>query len=102
LEHTAKDGKIYNTKFFNLDAIISIGYRVNSSRATQFRIWATRTLKEHLIKGYTLNRKRLVKKTEQLQGANFEVPFWHIKLGWNKKVASGFHGVGSIYVVFRA
>jgi len=56
---TASDGKEYDTNFYNLDAIISVGYRINSSRATQFRIWATRTLKEHLLKGYTINQKRL-------------------------------------------
>lgn len=59
LEHTADDNKVYKTQFYNLDAIISVGYRVNSNRATQFRVWATRTLKEHLIKGYTINQKRL-------------------------------------------
>ena len=46
-------------KHYNLDAIISVGYRVNSSRATQFRVWATGTLKQHLVEGYTLNRRRL-------------------------------------------
>lgn len=56
---TAEDGKTYKTNFYNLDAIISVGYRVNSNRATQFRIWATRTLKDHLLKGYTINQKRL-------------------------------------------
>lgn len=56
---TASDGKRYNTKFYNLDAIISIGYRVNSIRATQFRQWATRVLREYAIKGYVLDRKRL-------------------------------------------
>jgi prophage maintenance system killer protein len=59
LEHTASDGKIYRTKYYNLDAIISVGYRVNSTRATQFRIWAANILKKHLIDGYTLNEKRL-------------------------------------------
>jgi len=49
LEHTAPDGKTYSTKFYNLDAIIAIGYRVNSYQATQFRIWATKTLKEFII-----------------------------------------------------
>jgi len=51
-----------NIEWFNLDAIISIGYRVNSKRGTQFRIWATSVLKDHLIKGYTLNQKRLAEK----------------------------------------
>lgn len=63
LEHTASDGKRYKIAFYNLDMIISIGYRVNSGRATQFRIWATNVLKDHLVNGYTLNEKRL-KTTE--------------------------------------
>jgi len=57
--HTGGDGKFYNTKFYNLDAIISVGYRVNSKRATQFRQWATRVLSEFAIKGYVLDNKRL-------------------------------------------
>jgi hypothetical protein len=59
LEHTAEDGKNYDTKFYNLDAIISVGYRVNSTKATQFRIWATQTLKEYIIKGFVLDDDRL-------------------------------------------
>lgn len=57
--HTASDGKIYDTKFYNLDAIISVGYRVNSKRATEFRIWATNVLKQFAIKGYVLDKERL-------------------------------------------
>jgi len=56
---TAADGKKYSTKMYNLDLIISVGYRVNSKRGTQFRIWATNVLKEHLVKGYTINEKRM-------------------------------------------
>ena len=56
---TASDGKAYLTQFYNLDAIISVGYRVNSLRATQFRQWATRVLREFAIKGYVLDKKRL-------------------------------------------
>ena len=56
---TASDGKKYLTQFYNLDAIISVGYRVNSVRATQFRQWATQVLREFAIKGYVLDRKRL-------------------------------------------
>lgn len=56
---TASDGKNYNTQFYNLDAIISVGYRVNSKRATQFRQWATQVLKEFAIKGYVLDNERL-------------------------------------------
>ena len=56
---TATDGKNYNTNFYNLDAIISVGYRVNSVRATQFRQWATQVLREFAIKGYVLDKKRM-------------------------------------------
>lgn len=56
---TAADGKNYNTQFYNLDAIISVGYRVNSVRATQFRQWATKVLREFAVKGYVMDKKRL-------------------------------------------
>lgn len=56
---TAADGKKYLTQFYNLDAIISVGYRVNSRRATNFRIWATSVLKEYMIKGFALDDQRL-------------------------------------------
>lgn len=56
---TASDGKNYKTKFYNLDAIIAVGYRVNSKQATKFRIWATQTLKEFIIKGFVLNDEML-------------------------------------------
>ncbi len=56
---TATDGKNYNTQFYSLDAIISVGYRVNSAKATQFRIWATKTLKEFIVKGFVLDDERL-------------------------------------------
>jgi hypothetical protein len=59
LEHTADDGKTYQTKFYNLDAIISVGYRVNSTQATHFRIWATERLREYIIKGFTMDDERL-------------------------------------------
>lgn len=59
LEHTAADGKTYNTLFYNLDAIISVGYRVNSTKATQFRQWATSVLRDFAIRGYVLDKERL-------------------------------------------
>jgi len=59
LETTAADGKTYKTKYYNLDAIIAVGYRVNSYQATQFRIWATKTLKEFIFKGFVLDDERL-------------------------------------------
>ena len=57
--HTAEDGKKYNTKYYNLDAIISVGYRVNSKRATAFRQWATGVLRDYAIRGYVLDKERL-------------------------------------------
>jgi len=59
LETTASDGKIYKTQYYNLDAIISVGYRVSSKQATQFRIWATERLREYIIKGFTMNDEKL-------------------------------------------
>ncbi len=59
LEHTAEDGKKYNTTFYNLDTIIAVGYRVNSNKATKFRIWATKVLKEFITKGFVLDDERL-------------------------------------------
>ncbi|PKM06962.1 MAG: hypothetical protein CVV14_10470 [Gammaproteobacteria bacterium HGW-Gammaproteobacteria-4] len=56
---TAADGKTYQVEYYNLDAIISVGYRVNSTRATRFRQWATGVLRQHLVEGYTLNQQRL-------------------------------------------
>jgi len=57
--HTAQDGKTYQVEQYNLDVIISVGYRVKSKQGTQFRIWATQTLRDHLLRGYTFNEKRL-------------------------------------------
>ena len=64
---TAADKKTYQVEYFNLDAIISVGYRVNSKRGTQFRQWATKTLRDHLVKGYTVNQQRLQEQSEKLQ-----------------------------------
>ncbi|MEJ2901506.1 RhuM family protein [Pedobacter panaciterrae] len=62
---TAKDGKRYKVRYYSLDVIISIGYRIKSKKGTQFRIWANNVLKEYLIKGYAINQKRL-KEQEKL------------------------------------
>lgn len=64
---TGPDGKVYQVEYFNLDAIISVGYRVNSKRGTQFRIWATNVLKDHIVKGYTANERRLKELKQSLQ-----------------------------------
>ena len=58
-EHTAEDGKKYNVQYYNLDMIISIGYRVNSKQGILFRKWATNILKDYMLKGYAVNQKRL-------------------------------------------
>lgn len=68
--HTAADGKTYQTQFYNLDAIISVGYRVNSKRGTEFRIWATNVLKQHIVQGYTVNEKRLKELKQTLKLAS--------------------------------
>lgn len=65
LEHTAADGKIYKTQFYNLDAILSVGYRVNSRNATIFRQWANKVLKEYLLRGYAINQ-RLIEMNDRL------------------------------------
>ena len=79
---TVAADKIYQVEYFNLDVIISVGYRIKSRRATQFRIWANKILKEYLIKGYSLNEKRLEQKTEQL------------KKFWNRSPATIFLSKG--------
>lgn len=66
---TAADGKTYQVEYYNLDAIISVGYRVNSTRATRFRQWATRVLREHLTQGYTLDRQRFEQNAAELEAA---------------------------------
>lgn len=65
LEHTAADGKVYKTQFYNLDAILSVGYRVNSRNATIFRQWANKVLKEYLLRGYAINQ-RLIEMNDRL------------------------------------
>jgi hypothetical protein len=84
LETTAADGKDYQTRFYNLDAIIAVGYRVNSYQATQFRIWATKTLREFLIKGFVLDDERL-KQGKTLFGKDYFREFFgnvQNKLHW--------------------
>lgn len=69
LEHTGPDGKIYKVQYYNLDAIIAVGYRVNSKKATQFRIWATEKIKELVLKGYAVDKQRLL----QLEGERAKI-----------------------------
>ena len=66
---TAVDGKTYQVDYFNLDAILAVGYRVNSRQGTQFRIWATRILREHLTQGWTLSKQRFEQNAQELEAA---------------------------------
>lgn len=90
LEHTAADRKIYKTQFYNLDAIISVGYRINSQRATQFRIWATNTLKNYLTKGYTINENRLLEAREKFNELQIAIGFLQEKS--KKELLTGQEG----------
>jgi hypothetical protein len=65
--HTATDGKTYNTQYYSLDAILSVGYRVNSKRATKFRQWATKVLKDYLLKGASVQRPASKKELEDVE-----------------------------------
>jgi death-on-curing family protein len=75
LEHTAQDNKQYKVKFYNLDAIISVGYRVNSQKATNFRIWATNVLKKHIVDGYTINEVRLLEANNKFNELKETISF---------------------------
>ena len=89
LEQVAAE-KIRRMNIYNLDMIISVGYRVNSKRATQFRVWATKTLKDHLIKGYTVNEKRLLEAREKFQELQTAISFLREKS--KKELLSGQAG----------
>lgn len=86
LEHTTKHGALKGktqtkkVKYYNLDAIISVGYRVNSQRATQFRIWATKVLREHILKGYTINENRLLQAQNHLKELQETISFFQEKV----------------------
>jgi prophage maintenance system killer protein/predicted regulator of amino acid metabolism with ACT domain len=69
LEHTAADGKIYKTQYYNLDMLLSIGYRVNSKKATEFRIWANKILKDYITQGFAINRKLVQKNYDKFLSA---------------------------------
>ncbi len=71
----ATDGKRYKTRFYSLDMIISVGYRINSGKATQFRIWATEVLKNYLVKGYAINQKRILEQKKIFEDFKKTVDF---------------------------
>lgn len=93
---TAKDGKNYKTKFYNLDLIISVGYRVKSIRGTQFRIWANKLIKEYLIKGYNLDSERMKKNYD----ANSELTKEFFKTVQNK-MHYAVHGKTAAEVIYN-
>ncbi len=97
LEHTARDGKTYRTKFYNLDAILSLGYRINSPRATRFRIWATNVLRDHLVKGYTLYERRLQESQKRMKELEQTVEF--IKTAQGTKALSAEEAAGLLTVI---
>ncbi|MCX6715481.1 MAG: virulence RhuM family protein [Candidatus Taylorbacteria bacterium] len=76
---TASDGKKYKVKHYNLDAIIAVGYRVNSKKATQFRIWATGIIRNYLVEGHAINRPRLEGAPEKLVGLYKTIAFLESK-----------------------
>lgn len=93
LEHTARDGKVYKTRYYNLDAILSIGYRVNSKNATQFRIWANQVLKEYLSQGYSINEKRLREKSIQFDALKQTVHLLNNVLGAKQLTSDEANGL---------
>lgn len=93
---TASDGKTYTVEHYNLDVVISVGYRIKSFQGTRFRIWATNTLRDHLLKGYTLNQSRLAANAEELKTALSLVQ----KIAGSSEITSG-QGRGLIDVIAR-
>lgn len=93
---TASDGKRYKTKFYNLDVIISVGYRVKSLRGTQFRIWANKILKEYLLKGYVINH-RIEKIEKEVYFLNKKVDDFDFQLKTNLPPSEGIFFDGQIF-----
>jgi hypothetical protein len=93
---TALDGKKYKTKFYSLDVIISVGYRVKSKRGTQFRIWANKVLKEYLLKGYVVNHRlnKVEEEIQQIKGRMNEIEF---KVQTNLPPSEGIFFDGQIF-----
>ncbi len=106
--HTGSDGKTYQVQHYNLDAVLAVGYRVNSKRATQFRVWATNTLRDYLLKGYVVNEKRLMEAHEnrlkELQQAhNFMKQAFEAKrlAGYEKELAAIINDYTQVWVVLN-
>ncbi|MDA3813878.1 MAG: RhuM family protein, partial [Candidatus Cloacimonetes bacterium] len=86
-----------NIKHYNLDAVISVGYRVNSKRGTQFRIWANKVLREYLVKGYTVNQKVLEERNEKLRGLQDTIRIIRNSVG--SKALSGIETKGLLDII---
>ncbi|MEO6669451.1 MAG: RhuM family protein [Ferruginibacter sp.] len=103
LEHTTQHGAIegktqlVKSKYYNLDAIISVGYRINSNKATQFRIWATQRLKDYLVKGYSINEQKLKTSQQQLNTLKQSIQLLD-NVVKNKQLSSG-EAIGLLKVV---
>ena len=98
IAHTAKDGKSYQVNHYNLDVIISIGYRVKSNIATEFRKWATQKLKEYLLNGYVLNKKLLTQKTKQISLLENQINTLNdVILQKETNLTDGFLNIVSLY-----
>lgn len=96
--HTASDGKEYTVQYYNLDVIISVGYRVKSNRGTQFRIWATNVLRNHLVQGYTLNEKRLI-EDEKKRLRELEEAVALVKAAQTRKELTSVEAAGLLAVI---
>ncbi|MDA3840509.1 MAG: virulence protein RhuM/Fic/DOC family protein [Patescibacteria group bacterium] len=90
IAQVAKDGKVRNMDVYNLDIIISVGYRVNSKKATNFRIWATSILKDYLVKGYSINKQRLVENQKRFRELQETIGFLERKS--KSKILEGQEG----------
>jgi hypothetical protein len=97
---TANDGKLYKTKFYNLDVIISVGYRVKSNQGTQFRIWATTILREYLLKGYAINQ-RVDRIENNLENLSKEVSKISLQLKTNELPTQGIFYDGQIFDAYE-
>lgn len=94
---TASDGKSYNVDYYNLDVVISVGYRIKSQRGTQFRIWANKVLRDYLVKGYSLNHQVLEKKHEQL--INLQETIRIVRSSLGSKELSGEESKGLLNII---
>ena len=94
---TGSDGKVYQVDYYNLDVIISVGYRIKSQRGTQFRIWANKILKDYLIKGFSINEKRLAQQNEQLKELQYSVKILGNALAF--KTLSNDESIGLLKII---